>query len=29
VLQGEVPAEALDVTEYGGWRQYLASVSER
>ncbi len=29
VLQGEVPADALDVTEYGGWRQYLASVAER
>jgi len=29
VLQGEVPRDALDVTEHGGWRQYLASVAER
>lgn len=27
-VQGEVPAGALDVTEYGGWRQYLASIAE-
>ena len=28
VLHGEVPADALDVTEHGGWRQYLASIAE-
>ncbi|HXR69392.1 allophanate hydrolase [Actinocrinis sp.] len=27
-LQGEVPAAAFDVTEYGGWREYLAGISE-
>lgn len=27
-VQGEVPADALDVTEYGGWRQYLAGIGE-
>jgi allophanate hydrolase len=27
VVQGAVPADALDVTEYGGWRRYLDSVS--
>lgn len=29
VLQGDVPADALDVSEHGGWRQYLASVAQR
>ncbi len=28
VLHGEVPADALDVTKYGGWRQYLGSIGE-
>lgn len=27
-LQGQVPAAALDVTEYGGWREYLAGIGE-
>lgn len=27
-IQGGVPKGALDVTGYGGWRQYLAGISE-
>ncbi len=29
VLHGAVPSGALDVSECGGWRQYLASVADR